>query len=261
MFLGKLDKSNDPVIKKAYTAWCRQRSRCYNQNDKKYQYYGARGVLVQYSSRAFVAWYLEEFKKFKFSDLPNLSVGRIDHSSNYSFNNIRLEPISDNSKERIQRLKSPAYSRSIPVVCYTRDTLEPLMVFRDSSQAMRFTGVHKHSIRLCCKGEPRSINSGSTLGLTFSFLGNKPPKLPKRRVKQKRQVYFYMQGVLKLKFDSLKQAKVVTGFKSLDYHFRDKLVATVHGYTVKLGNEQTAGGDIQVQGHDSASSFAQQPLV
>lgn len=96
-YYGKIDLKEMPkIIKKAYNVWRGQRGRCYNKKHHSYKYWGKKGIKVEYSSREFIGWYLENIKKYK-GKSP--SIGRIDHSKNYSFNNIIIESIQDNSKK------------------------------------------------------------------------------------------------------------------------------------------------------------------
>ena len=76
-----------------------QLSRCRNKNNAKYKNYGGRGISVQYSAIEFFHW----FKKNKPKSLAGMSVGRLDHSKSYSFDNIVFQSIRDNSRERVNR--------------------------------------------------------------------------------------------------------------------------------------------------------------
>lgn len=96
------DKNAPDYIKKAYKSSRDQKSRCYNPNDPRYKWWGAKGIKVEYSPYDFVLWYREQWSKRPNWNRPNVS--RIDHDKNYSLDNIELLECSENSKERIQRL-------------------------------------------------------------------------------------------------------------------------------------------------------------
>ena len=94
-----------PVGKRAYKSWKGQRSRCYNKNDKRYEFYGAKGIEVTYGSKDFVRWYMGEYAKRKNWKRP--TVDRLDHDKDYCFGNIRLVECSENTEERNKRIGNP----------------------------------------------------------------------------------------------------------------------------------------------------------
>jgi len=88
------------LVLKAYQSYNNQKTRCSNKKVRSYRDYGAKGIIVEYSCREFVAWYLFNIKNKLFKDPV---VSRIDHSKNYNFKNIILEERSINSKEAMNR--------------------------------------------------------------------------------------------------------------------------------------------------------------
>jgi len=107
--------SNNRHVRRATMLYKLQKTRCYNKNNIKYKYYGAKGLTVDYSLREFIAWYLLNIKS---CGVRNPTVGRIDHNYGYSFNNIRLESLSDNSKERILRKGNPSKDKTWVISCF-----------------------------------------------------------------------------------------------------------------------------------------------
>lgn len=97
--------------RRAYKSWIDQRQRCSNPRDKRFYCYGARGIKVCYSSRELIAWYEIEYSKRLYWARPQ--VGRIDHTKDYTLDNIELIECSDNVKERNTRLGNPMPSKRI----------------------------------------------------------------------------------------------------------------------------------------------------
>lgn len=95
-------KSMPPEVKRAYTSYKAQRQRCYNKNNDSYRYYGAKGVEVKYTSRDFITWWLKEQEMLK---LKRPTCGRINHSGNYEFGNIRLEEYNENCGQQYREVR------------------------------------------------------------------------------------------------------------------------------------------------------------
>lgn len=76
---------NDPIKRKARSAWKNMKSRCYNPNHKDYHRYGGRGITVcdewLDSYVPFYEWSLENGIEL------NLTIDRLDNDGNYSPNN------------------------------------------------------------------------------------------------------------------------------------------------------------------------------
>ncbi len=154
-------KTMSPAVAKAYQSWLDQRKRCNNKNSMSYRWYGAKGIQVEYSSREFTSWYLEQFKK---RDWKQPTVGRIDHSKNYSFDNIEMQERSDNSSECAKRTNGGVGKKpSKKILVLLRDTLEPVMFFASRKEASEITGIGAKNIWLICNGD----TAGTRCGLTF----------------------------------------------------------------------------------------------
>lgn len=89
------------LARKAKTAINHQRARCNNPEHPYYKYYGAKGVRVEYGTRDFVGWYLVAVSQFKGK---NPTVGRIDHTKNYRFDNIEMQSRESNTREMCLRI-------------------------------------------------------------------------------------------------------------------------------------------------------------
>ena len=143
--------------KAAYEVWKGQRQRCSNPNSRRYKYYGARGIKVCYSSRDFISWYLDAIQSF---DGTRPNVGRINHDKDYSFDNIKIESGSSNSKERQRRAGNPTPRR--PVDIYYTDKMT-LIAHAESVQAAgRFAGVTRNNVAQHCQGKHKQSRSGYT---------------------------------------------------------------------------------------------------
>lgn len=149
-------KKMNPKVKKAYAAWSSQRQRCLDTKNPKFRNYGAKGIKVEYSAREFIGWYLENSKGL---DLRGTCVGRIDHSKNYRFDNIKIETISDNSKERLARAGNPGVHK--PVIIYNSN-----MIRQGRAANMKIaaysTGVCIETVWGHCTGRRKTPAKGFT---------------------------------------------------------------------------------------------------
>ena len=155
-YVGTLDQDKmTGHVKSAYTAWANQRRRCYIKTNPRYKDNGAKGITVEYSSRDFVGWYLFNIKKFTGK---NPSVGRLDHSKSYTFENIRIESLEDNSMERIQRVGTTRPRRSVIITDY--DSGEHLMIAASHKEAESLTGVFSTHVARYCSGKIKRSKDG-----------------------------------------------------------------------------------------------------
>ena len=141
--------------RRAYKAWKDQRQRCNNPNDARFYCYGAKGIKVRYSSEEFVAWYLLEYVKRENWKRPQC--GRIDHSRDYTLDNIELVECSDNVRERNQRLGNPCPSKRIG---FRHIETGEERWFPSKREAARSLGVSRQLIKYQCahtlKRKPKS---------------------------------------------------------------------------------------------------------
>lgn len=131
----------NPLARKGMTAINHQRARCGNKNHAYYKYYGARGIRVEYDTREFIGWYIDNYPKFKGS---HPTVGRIDHDKNYSLDNIRFESREDNSSESVTRNGKWEHiweKTKKPVFIIERSTGKCIAKVDSLKEAARLTGA------------------------------------------------------------------------------------------------------------------------
>lgn len=146
-----------------YRSWLHQRGRCYTKTNAKYQYYGARGIEVEYSSVEFVKWWV---KQLKTSFWKSPTVGRIDHAKNYSFDNIKMEERSDNSKERMARIgRKGMHPPTRAIILIDMKTGSVLNEYVSLSEAQKHTGISVGNIYSICRG----LRKGTRKGITFRY--------------------------------------------------------------------------------------------
>lgn len=109
----KYDERTRFLLKKARMTYLNIKSRCENTSNNRYKWYGAKNIKLEIAHKEFVSWYLLQNNN---KDFIRPSVGRIDHSKNYSLDNIELVETSQNSKERIKRLGTPTSKKGIFLV-------------------------------------------------------------------------------------------------------------------------------------------------
>jgi hypothetical protein len=92
----RLNRHGDPKVNKnhgfkknkspAYTCWSHIKSRCYNEKDQDYHYYGGRGIIVcDRWKNDFVSFYEDMGDR----PSPKHSIDRIDTNGNYEPGNCR----------------------------------------------------------------------------------------------------------------------------------------------------------------------------
>ncbi len=136
---------------RAYNIYLRQVRRCENQKDHSFRWYGAKGIKVEYSVYDFVAWWMENIKIKK---LCRPNCGRIDHSKNYSLNNIEMQEQSENSKESTIRNKSRPPPRPKKKIVLLDSKGNPGIIFESTTSAQKYLGLG--NITRVCKGLQRA---------------------------------------------------------------------------------------------------------
>lgn len=144
----------EPDARKAYQSWKAQRQRCYNPNNEKHKHY--KGLEVEYSSRDFITWWLNEISKKEYTD-P--TCGRLDHSKSYRFDNIRIEERTDNTRERNSRCR---FTKSRRILCSGPGG--DMAEFYSIGSAAKFTGIPRSTIH-------RSLTTGKKVkNLLFEYI-------------------------------------------------------------------------------------------
>lgn len=94
----KNDKNKSDVRTLLYYRWKDMRKRCYNQNNKSYPNYGARGIQIcdewREDFQTFYMWCMKHGFK------PELEIDRIDNDGNYSPQNCRFVTRSENQRNK-----------------------------------------------------------------------------------------------------------------------------------------------------------------
>lgn len=124
---------------RAYGIWNLQCQRCANPKNGSYKNYGAKGIRVTYSARDFIGWWLWQFKT-KGYKLKKIGVGRIDHSKDYSFENIEMIEHADNAREMYCRTGGNKTVARTPVVLVD-DKSGSTHVFASNVLAAKFAKV------------------------------------------------------------------------------------------------------------------------
>lgn len=131
-----LSKATDKIIYRGSRAFIEIKRRCTHgtRNNPRYK-----GLGVGFTRKQFLYWWIIQNRFFK---LNSPSVGRIDHSKGYYFDNIMLEDRSENSKE--VWLRRGLGSKPISVEIYKNDKL--FAIASSLSDASRCTGVKMNAV-------------------------------------------------------------------------------------------------------------------
>lgn len=156
-YTGPLDRTKMPLnVKDAYNSWCNQRQRCYNSKHPHYKYYGSKGIVVKYTSREFINWWVKNISK---SNLKGVVVcERIDHSKGYHFGNIKLGTPKSNTLECATR---GVWNKKVVLLSSEGKSIR---IFKSLKDAAIFAKVDSGAISRVCRG-----NSSHAKGLIFKY--------------------------------------------------------------------------------------------
>jgi len=115
------------------------RKRCNCKSDTGFKYYGAKGIKCLIPAQDFIAWYKATKPEV------HMHIGRIDHSKNYTLDNIEWQTNRDNAIERNNRCGLPVSDprKSICVVIGSKEHS-----FDSQKEAAKFLGVPRAEITL-----------------------------------------------------------------------------------------------------------------
>lgn len=148
------------------TYW-NQVKRCADPKDKSYKTYGGRGFKVEYSREEFGTWFLDKYPKNV--PLNVLSLGRIDHSKNYSLDNLTFITKSENSKESIKRNIHNLLSRGQKINILCKKTKEVIVERLSSKVIADIFGVHKQTIYALASGKNKITKIEKLQNFLFEF--------------------------------------------------------------------------------------------
>ena len=155
------------ILRRAKIAWFCQYARCYKPTHKAYKYYGGRGIRIEYSKNDFYLSFIDKCKNIQDEELSTVTVGRIDHSKNYTLDNIEIQTKSDNSRERIKRVGNTGLWKDRGVLAYKDGVF--IGKFDSVSDAGRATNYDISGVVKICRGKMKKSKNG----YTFRYLDDK----------------------------------------------------------------------------------------
>lgn len=142
----------------AYESFNAQKQKCRNPNNRWFKNYGAKGIDVHYGPREFIAWWLNNLKTFKGK---TATVSRINHDKGYYFDNIKMEDVSDNSRESCFRNNLPMIGakHSKKVCVYDNSSLQLKSEYPSIRECARSLGVSQRLIQFNVRKLNKKISS------------------------------------------------------------------------------------------------------
>lgn len=126
---------------KAYSHYNGQISRCNSKKSADYKNYGGKGIKVKYTRCEFIEWYQEKIKYFRGK---TATVGRIDHNKDYTLDNIEIQSMSDNSKERHRRNPHIRDRKKVGLFCKKTGML--LIIFQSTRHTAKYMGICRSTV-------------------------------------------------------------------------------------------------------------------
>lgn len=103
---------------KVWRAWSGMKNRCLNPRNKRYPYYGGRGITVCARWRASFEAFLEDVGE---PPSPKHTLGRIDNDANYEPGNVRWELQSDQNRNTRATKLLTFEGRTLPMAVWARE--------------------------------------------------------------------------------------------------------------------------------------------
>lgn len=145
-----------------YVSWLNQRRRCDGKDIRKGKGYFSKGIKVRYGVRDYVGWWLHNLS---LRDWKRPTCGRIDHDGDYCFENIEMQEMGDNSKERFHRCGRTG--GTIPKLILAKKNGRPFGIFADARAAARSFNLTSASVRQQANGKRGPSRNGMSYEFVF----------------------------------------------------------------------------------------------
>lgn len=110
------------------------------------------------AAREFIAWWLDELKSFKGT---RATCGRIDHSKGYSWENIEMQDMAENSREMARRTLANKREQSVhgkKVFVFVKNTNMMTGIFPSIRTAASFFKISQRQVQFLVRGKYKSCS-------------------------------------------------------------------------------------------------------
>lgn len=146
------------INKRFYQLWEAQRKRCLNKNEPAYKNYGGKGIIVEYTGWEFVCWCKDNVDKKLLNS--RFCIGRIDHSKNYTLDNIQVETGFQSTSERNSRYGNPGRTKPVRSIDFKSEKI--LKEFSTIKEAAMYYSMTPPRVIEYCKGKRTKRHDGIT---------------------------------------------------------------------------------------------------
>ena len=147
---SKNKKYISPLIKKANYTYTNILKRVSGKDHPNYK-----GIGIGFTKREFVYWWIVQNRFFK---LNKPSIGRVNHSRGYFFDNIKLEEHSENSREARKRCGTFVPGKPILIKKNGKIVAEACSA-NEAGLVLGFKSVGK--VAACANGKKKQVNGWS----------------------------------------------------------------------------------------------------